>query len=426
MTQPTRAQRTRSAIIASGIIGLLCGVLIGSTFSQPNSVLLTALNLAVLLGLSEGITDALRQPGSGKPLVHRVMVSVVIGAALGALLRALPPIVIGGIIGLLGGALTLGPRKLVIGILTGLVIGALSPLVSEPLNTALMGGGVVLVFRVLIVLLYRDTAPFELAGERVPPEQARFVVPYEAHSEYIGTGYMEQLAQEKNGLFQRNRADIGIVATMDALRGPHFDPMKVDPRIREFYEHTSRFRLQIIPEWNPFIRPFFWIFKTTIAQRIGQANLPFNMEEAQRGVVSYIDTIDFPGDETGVQTLRGWIRAFEAGEEPIYVGIYTVLRHDEVGYVSVGFPLPEGNFTATLLPYNHQNGHFLLKTDHTGFKFPGHYLSVIEEAGLTTLKLTVMGEEIEVYLREGALKTDHRFYFGGLNFLTLYYTIEHK
>jgi hypothetical protein len=75
------------------------------------------------------------------------------------------------------------------------------------------------------------------------------------------------------------------------------------------------------------------------------------MEEAQSGVVSYVDTIEY-GSSEDIKTLRGWTRAFEATGEAIYVGIYTVVRHDEVGYVSVGFPLPESNFTATLMPYN--------------------------------------------------------------------------
>ena len=36
--------------------------------------------------------------------------------------------------------------------------------------------------------------------------------------------------------------------------------------------------------------------------------------------------------------------------KPIYVGIYTSFRHDARGYVSVGFPIPSANFTATWSP----------------------------------------------------------------------------
>ena len=97
-----------------------------------------------------------------------------------------------------------------------------------------------------------------------------------------------------------------------------------------------------------------------IARPFGQANAPFDVEEVQRGVVSWIDTIDL--DHTGKVDFRAWVRAYEETNEPIYVGIYTVLRRDGVGYVSAGFPLPEGNFTATLLPFANNTGGLLLKS----------------------------------------------------------------
>jgi hypothetical protein len=79
-----------------------------------------------------------------------------------------------------------------------------------------------------------------------------------------------------------------------------------------------------------------------------------------------------------------------------------------------------------LLPYNNREGDFLLTTRDTGPAFPGHYLSDIdnEDGSLTILKLPTMGEEIDVFVDDGRLKTDHSFYFGGYRFLTLHYTME--
>ena len=85
-----------------------------------------------------------------------------------------------------------------------------------------------------------------------------------------------------------------------------------------------------------------------MARPLGQANVPMNQREALRGVHSRIDTIDRDGD--GVADVRGWIRSLADTEAPIYVGIYTTYRHEGRGYVSVGFPLPQATFTATLLP----------------------------------------------------------------------------
>jgi len=89
------------------------------------------------------------------------------------------------------------------------------------------------------------------------------------------------------------------------------------------------------------------LYRETVAKPLGQANAPFEIDEVQRGVISWIDTIDVDGD--GRADFRAWVRAYENGE-PLYVGIYTVVRIDDVAYVAVGFPLPAGNFTATLQP----------------------------------------------------------------------------
>ena len=195
------------------------------------------------------------------------------------------------------------------------------------------------------------------------------------------------------------------------------------PLIREFYEHTSRFRLSIVPEWRQWMKPGYEIFKRLVAEPLGQAAIPSNIQEAQRGMVSTIDTIDLDGDEE--IDIRGWIRTFADSGKPIYVGIYTSFRHDDRGYVSVGFPIPSANFTATLEPRN-AGEHDLLLTSRSALAFPGHYLSSVdsERDALTVLKLLSFQEQIHVFVTDGELKTDHSFYLAGQRFLTLHYEIE--
>ena len=123
--------------------------------------------------------------------------------------------------------------------------------------------------------------------------------------------------------------------------------------------------------------------------------------------------------------IRGWIRTFADSGKPIYVGIYTSFRHQDRGYVSVGFPIPSANFTATLLPQNAGDHDFVL-TSRTELPFTGHYLSSVdsERDALTVLKLLYFQEHIFVYVAEGELKTDHSFYLAGQRFLTLHYEIQ--
>jgi hypothetical protein len=151
-----------------------------------------------------------------------------------------------------------------------------------------------------------------------------------------------------------------------------------------------------------------------------------NLRQAQRGVRSRIDTIDLDGD--GEPEVRGWIRSYADTDAPIYVGIYTTYRHEDRGYVSVGFPLPEGSFTATLLPRARPGGGLTL-TSRSDLAHPGHYLTYVDAASgaLTALAVHGFGEELDVHVGEdGELRAEHAFWVFGFPFLVLRYRIRHK
>lgn len=420
---PTKNQRALSAGIAGVILGAVGGAIIGASF---NNAFLGALVGTILIAPTAGIIDYRRKERQPTPLSYRILMMSLAGAVLGALMgmlfTGLSLTVIGLVIGLLSGLFGLRVNKVLLGVITGGILGFLAWTYLPTLNPAILGALVVLTYRILSTVLFREQENIQLMAERVPREEIRYVVPFEANSKYVGADYFKDLALSEEGLYIRNKEGIRIVESMDNMRGPAFEVDLVHPLIREFYEHTSNFKLNIIPEWKMRFKPLFWIFKRYIAQPIGQANLPFNTEEAQKGVVSYIDTIDFKCDD--IIDLRGWVRAFEQTGEAIYVGIYTTFQHQGVGYVSVGFPLPDSNFTATLLPKNHNNSDFLLTSRNTGYPYTGHYLTASEDENLTVMKLPTFDEEIEVLVENEQLRTEHRFYLAGLNFLTLHYTME--
>jgi uncharacterized membrane protein len=420
---PTKNQRALSAGIAGVIMGAAGGAIIGISFG---SALPGALLGAIVIGPIAGLIDYRRKEGQPTPLVYRILMmgfaGAVLGALLGMLFTGLSPTVIGLILGFLSGLFGLRIKKILLGITTGGVLGFLVQTYLPGLNPAIFGALVVLTYRILSTILFRGQENIQMMAERVPREEIKYVVPFEANSNYVGVDYFKDLARSEEGIFIRNSQGVGIVESMDNMHGPAFEAELVHPLIREFYEHTSNFKLNIVPEWDMRFKPLFWIFKKYLAQPIGQANLPFNTEEAQHGVVSYIDTIGFNCDD--IIDLRGWVRAFEQTGEAIYVGIYTTFQHQGVGYVSVGFPLPDSNFTATLLPKNHNDSNFLLTSRNTGYPFPGHYLTAIENESLTVMRLPTLNEEIEVLVENEQLRTEHRFFLAGLNFLTLHYTME--
>ena len=87
-------------------------------------------------------------------------------------------------------------------------------------------------------MLFRD-AQVSLLAERATAADLPFVVPLASQTSYVGTDYVRSLAGVLGGVYSPDVADIGIVASLDELAGPSFDPAGVDPLVREFYEHTT-------------------------------------------------------------------------------------------------------------------------------------------------------------------------------------------
>jgi hypothetical protein len=350
-------------------------------------------------------------------LWQRILGSALAMSLFGALLGIVfSSVVVGILSGALLGVIGLRPLKVVLGVAVGAAVG----LALHDARAAWVAAAVTVVYRVIAAFAYRNRPLVRVMAQEVPAAELRYVVPFEARSKYVGADYVRQLAELRGGTFRRNPADVGILASLDALDGPGFDAALVHPLIREFYEHTSRFKLTIIPEWRAWMKPGYELFKRFVAQPLGQAAIPSNIEEAQRGMVSTIDTISFEGEDIDV---RGWIRTFADSGDPIYVGIYTSFRHEGRGYVSVGFPLPSSNFTATLEPHN-VDGDGLLLWSRSSLPFPGHYLSAVEGGNLTVLKLLAFNEQIHVHVDAGELRTEHSFSLAGQRFLTLHYVIE--
>jgi hypothetical protein len=284
-----------------------------------------------------------------------------------------------------------------------------------------------LTYRIVSALAFRDPQ-VSLLAERVDAAELPFVVPLEARSRYVGTGYVQQLAEVLGGAYVADAQEVGIVASLDELAGPDFDPSGVHPLVREFYERTTRFTLDIVPDWRPWVMPGYLLYRTALARPLGQANVPMNQRQAQRGVRGRIDTIVVRGDADGSTTVRGWIRSYADTDEPIYVGIYTTYRDQDRGYVSVGFPLPSGSFTATLLPRARPGGGLELTSRGRTLKHPGHYLTAIdpEDRTLTTLAVHGFSEHLDVFVDDGQLRAEHAFGVFGIPFLVLHYRMARK
>jgi hypothetical protein len=413
----------RSSIGFSAVIGGLAGASLGAHRGLRSAAGAAMLG-AVGLGTSEAVARARQQEGEIPALWQRIAVSTALAAPLGwasAKVTGAGPLAVGTATGAVVGAMGLRPQKVALGPVVGAAVG--QALSVRPAPAAVVASSTVLAYRSLSALLFRD-AQVSLLAERVSATELPFVVPRRARSRYVGTTYVRDLAEELGAHYTADAQETGIVASLDALAGPGLDPAQVDPLVREFYEHTTRFALDIVPQWRLWVRPGYLLYRALVARPLGQASVPMNQREAQRGLRSRIDTIT---GVDGTVSVRGWIRSFTDDDEPIMVGIYTTYTHRDCGYVSVGFPIPEGSFTATLLPRSRPDrGLTLTSRVHDGQA--GHYLTYVDTAAdeLTALAVHGFEEQLDVFVKDGALRAEQAFWIFGFPFLTLHYRITPK
>lgn len=380
---------------------------------------------AAALATSEAVARSRQQPDEIPALWHRIATTAALAAPLGWLAgrsRHATSVRVATGAGAIAGLVGLRPQKVlagpIVGAATGVALERLAPRTSPAAAAALT----VTTYRIASALTFRDSQ-VSLLTERADAADLPFVVPHVARTLYVGTDYVAALAETTGGTYTRDAADTGIVASIDELAGPDLDPSTVDRLVCEFYERTTRFRLDIVPEWRPWVRPGYLLYRSLLARPLGQANVPMNQREALAGVDSRIDTIEVPGDQTA--TIRGWIRARADDGSPIYTGIYTTYRHEGRGYVSVGFPLPDSTFTATLVPEARADGGLRLTSTRGDVPHAGHYLAFVdrESGDLTTLAVHGFQEELDVWAEGDELRADHAFSVFGLLFLVLRYRI---
>ncbi len=429
MSEPVSEPSKRAQQIAvAGVIGAVAGLTLTGHRGKRRA-LLGGLAGAVVLGTVEAVARARQRPDEIPALWARIAMSGALAAPVGWVAGRLGArtVPVATVAGTVAGALGLRPQKVALGPVVGAAVGWAFARTS-PGDRAGTGAAAaataVAGYRTASAVLFRDPQVSLLASQ-IPAANAPFVVPLASRSRYVGTGYLRDLAAVLGGEYTADVADIGIVASVDELAGSGFDPTGVDPLVREFYEHTTRFTLDIVPEWRLWVRPGYLLYQTLLARPLGQANVPMNQRAAQRGVRGRIDTITRAPGRPAV--LRCWIRSYADTDEPIYVGVYTTYRHEDRGYVSVGFPLPQASFTATLEPFARPGGGLILDSQG-GTAQSGHYLTYIDpdSAELSVLAVRGFAERLAVYVADGELRAEHAFAVFGIPFLVLHYRMHRK
>jgi hypothetical protein len=239
----------------------------------------------------------------------------------------------------------------------------------------------------------------------------------------IGDASYDEVSAREGLSIERGAKGVGLVPDFNALAGPDFDVAKIDPKIRDFYEHTADFAMDV---WS---RTYFpanlalALLVTTISRQVNQLNFPLSPLETAQGMTSEIIAMRTPD---GVIKYTGWFRTLASeAQRSIYTGFYMTERVPEEtsACVKVVFPMPNGNATVVLRPRVNAEG--ALELDSGGGRFGGagfYRIHVRDADRVRVWRIRTLKEHFRVYVdAKGALRCDHSVKFLGLPVLKLHY-----
>lgn len=207
----------------------------------------------------------------------------------------------------------------------------------------------------------------------------------------------------------------GISDDFGAYARADFDVDRVDPEIRRFYERTSAYELEAVPDWKRGFRlgGRAW---SALAAWVGQLGLPApgrGPADMDSRILDVDDAVD------GRSNVRGWVRRWRHSGRPVYVATYAEHCDDDGRrYMNIAFPLPGSNLTSILHLAGDGAGGVILTSLGTGDQ--GVYLGL----GGRPLRLP-LDETIHVRPGDAAetLTATHAMWLAGVPYLTLSYRI---
>jgi len=242
----------------------------------------------------------------------------------------------------------------------------------------------------------------------------------------IGPAFYRGFAARTGLRLREDATDAGLLDDFGRLAGDHFDPGRVHPEVRRFYEHTAGYDLEVWSEWHGVLMPFARLLVYLVSPLMEQMNVPLTPLATSRGVSS--EVLAF-ADDAGGRPYTGWLRRNEATGAVIYAGFYTTCVPPGAGSpcVKVVFPVPRGATTVILRPQNGANGALVLLSHGARFGGPGFYRLHRPARGRLRVAYFPLHEVFNVYPAEaGTVRTDHTMHFAGMKFLTLHYHIRRK
>lgn len=242
------------------------------------------------------------------------------------------------------------------------------------------------------------------------------------HDSTVADNWLHTAATDLRGTVRDNDPLGGLLPDMAMLDGPGFRAADLRPEVRDFYENTSAWRMEVWTEWNPIFKPAGHLISQYFGRRIQQLTIPTRPMAVAKGLDSNVATIR---DEAGRQVGAGWIRTLRTTGEYVYSGSYSVdqLPLSNRPSVHVTFPLELGNIQVFLQPDALKDGSLRLRSTAGVFGQDGAYIVVVEDDKTYAARVP-LHEVFRVYVdAEGTLRTDHRLKLWSSKVVHLHYKL---
>ena len=239
----------------------------------------------------------------------------------------------------------------------------------------------------------------------------------------IGDAPYRDVAAAEGLTVEREAKDGGLVPSFEQLRSRTFDPDKVHPQVRDFYEYTTRYAMDVWSKTYFPARIALWLLVKTISRQVNQLNFPLSPLDTARGMISEIISMRRPD---GSLRYTGWFRTLAQDKLVLYTGFYMTQAAPAAGpCVKVVFPMPNGNATVVLRPALEPDGALILDSSGWSFGDAGFYRVQARDADRVRVwQIKTLKEHFRVFVDEaGVLRCDHKVQFLGLPVLSLHYKI---
>ena len=235
--------------------------------------------------------------------------------------------------------------------------------------------------------------------------------------------WLEAEAARHGGVLEQDDPSAGLLPSMGLLDGPGFDADRLRPEIRDFYEHTAAWQLEVWTGWSPLFWPAGELIARLYGRRVEQLALPMRPLDVAHGMSSRVTPIR---DGDGNQLAAAWSRTLRTSGRHVFSGAYSArtLPGADSPSVHVAFPLESGNVQVFLRPSVTDDGGLVLESPAGSFGQDGAYV-VVRDGGRDYAARVPLHETFHVYVDEdGVLRTDHELRLRRTWAVRLHYKLE--